>query len=170
MKYKLNNKQEEKFEALVEEYKDKIYLAMYKTNINRSMYNYFYSFALEGLLQAFLIMEEKGIDKKDFSAFAFVNMKRKIIDELRKIARNRDAALDIEENFINLSYKEEAIENFILNASLEKILSKQEFRILNKANQGLNYKDIIKEEKISKSTYYLIIDKIRKEVSNLLYK
>lgn len=170
MKYSLNLEQEKKFEALLEIYKDKVSLALYKTNITKENYDYFYSFAVEGFLQAFLILDAGAIEEKDFSAFVFTSMKRKIIDELRRLNRNKDIAINIEENYKTLSYKEDRIEAFIIRESLKSKLNDREMKICMKHIDGYSYKEIIKQEKISKSTYYSILASIRDKCSDLLYK
>lgn len=170
MKYYLNKKQEEKFEQMVEEYKETIKLALFKTNIKPNQQDDFYTYALEGFLQAFLILEEGDISEKDFPAFAFTNMKRKIIDEIRRRARHRYVSLEegLEEKIF--SHREEAIDEFIFTNSINKILNEQEQRIVKQLSQGKKYKDIIKQEKISKSTYYKINQTIKDKCISLLYK
>lgn len=171
MNYKLTREQEEKFEEYYANYKDKIKLALYKCNISPNNYNHFYSYAIEGFLQAFLIMEAGDIVKDDFPAFAYTNMKRKIIDELRRLSReNKEIAINIEDTYLNLSYQDERIEEYINKTSIIETLSNNEYRIFKYLEKGYSYKDISRLENISKSTYYNIVADIRSKSIHLLYK
>lgn len=168
--YKLSHDQEYRFEKICEKYQDKIKLAIYKCNIRKDNYDYFYSFALEGLLQSFLILEAGDITEKEFSAFVFINMKRKIIDELRRLSRYKDTPIVIEESYSNLSYREDKIEEFILIESLKKELSVEEKVIFNLIEKGYTYKQIQKMENISKSKYYNFVSAIKSKYYTTLYK
>lgn len=168
--YKLTSEQEIKFEKIYSDYQNKISLALYKCNINYKNYDYFYSYALEGLLQAFLILEAGDITKEDFSAFAFTSMKRKIIDELRRQSRNKEIPLDIEETCSKIVYNEDKIEEFIYSDSLETMLTDKEERIYNLLKKGYTYKEIIEIEKVSKSSYYNILGNLIFKSQVILYK
>lgn len=168
--YKLTNEQEIKFEELYLRYQDKVSLALYKCNIRANNYDQFYSYAMEGFLQAFLILEAGDISEEDFPAFAFTNMKRKIIDEIRRVSRNRDIVVDLEEKYVNMSYIEEDFENFIVQNSLEATLNNKEKRIYSLLKKGASYKEITEKENISKTYYYNILSEIRGKCEDLLYK
>lgn len=168
--YKLTIEQELRFEEMYENYKDKIKLVMYKCNISPNNYAHFYSHALEGFLQAFLILDTGDISERDFPAFAFINMKRKVIDEMRRFSRNKELIIDIKEYGLNMAYREDDIDKFIVHDSLKNILSKQEIKIFSMLEKGVSYKEIIKTENISKTQYYNILSDIRHKYYDLLYK
>lgn len=170
MNYELNLEQEKRFEEFYNKYKNKIKLAVIKCNINSNNFDHFYSHAVEGFLQSFLIMEAGDIQEKDFPAFAYTNMKRKVIDELRRMARNKDICVDLEENYSNLAYRDDKLDKFILNASIQRGLNSKEKRSYYYLEKGYTYKQIQSLENISKSTYYNIVSTIKNKCENLLYK
>ena len=103
MKYKqmyLNKEDTEIFYQLLEEKKGLITKALYKVHIPKKLHHEFYSYALEGLLVSFLILNDGGIDEKDFDRFAFTTIKRKLIDEIRYRNKNKSIPLDIFDNNI----------------------------------------------------------------------
>lgn len=170
MNYKLTTEQEARFEELYIKYKDKIRLVGYKCNISSNNFEHFYSHAMEGFLQSFLIMEAGDISQEDFPAFAYTNMKRKVIDELRRFARNKDIATDIKESYGNLSYNDTRMEQYIIKSSIRDSLNDIENRIFTHLEAGYAYKDISQIENISKSTYYNIVASIKVKSRGLLYK
>ena len=103
MKHKqmyLNEEDTEIFYQLLEEKKGLITKALYKVHIPKKLHHEFYSYALEGLLVSFLILNDGGIDEKDFDRFAFTTIKRKLIDEIRYRNKNKSIPLDIFDNNI----------------------------------------------------------------------
>ncbi|MBF0747036.1 sigma-70 family RNA polymerase sigma factor [Gemella sp. 19428wG2_WT2a] len=168
--YKLRPEQEEKFEEYFLKYQDKIKLAVYKSNIKENNYNHFYSHALEGFLQSFLILDAGDISEKDFPAFAFTTMKRKIIDELRRVSKNKDIAINIDENYKNISYVDYNIEKILVKNALKDSLTFKENKFLKLLEKGYNYKEISKIERVSKSQYYNILGSIKLKYNDLLYK
>lgn len=170
MNYNLNKRQEEKFELYYAKYQEKIKLVLYKCNVGINNYNHFYSHALEGFLQAFLIMEKGDISQKDFPAFAYTNMKRKVIDEIRRFSRNKDVAVDINESYANFAYKDNELDEYIFKAAITKNLNNKENEIFKYLEEGYTYKEIMELENISKSTYYNMITSIKSKCENLLYK
>lgn len=170
MDYRLTTEQEERFEYLYNKYQDKIKLVLYKTNISPNNYAHFYSHALEGFLQSFLIMEAGDLSEKDFPAFAYTNMKRRIIDELRRFSRNKDFPINIEENYANMAFKDSGLEECIIKNSIVETLSKKEVRVFKYLIEGYSYKEISEIENISKSTYYNVVSSIKSKSKDLLYK
>lgn len=168
--YKLTEKQELKFEKLLLKYQDKVKLALYKCNISANNYDHFYSHAVEGFLQAFLILDSGEISEGDFPSFVFTTMKRKIIDELRRVSRNREIATDIEENYSSFSHSEEGIDKFIFYNSLEAGLNNKEKRIFRLLNKGYSYKEVTNLERVSKSYYYNVMARLRGKSVDILYK
>lgn len=169
MNYKLTEEQEILFNNIVEKMQDKIYLALYKTNIAKKDYDEFYSYALEGLLVSFIMLENKVICEEDFEKFSFVTMKRKIIDELRRRNRNKYCFLEDVENLKLFESRECNIEKIVYFNSLKTILTNEEYRILNLIVLGKDYKNIFKELNISKSKGYKLIASLKNKCTTLFY-
>ena len=96
--YYLTDRETESFYELLEIKKDLITMALYKVKIPRKLHHEFYSYGLEGLLVSFLILNEGKIEEKDFDRFAFVTIKRKLIDEIRYRNKEKSIPLDIFDN------------------------------------------------------------------------
>ena len=92
--YYLTDRETESFYELLEIKKDLITMALYKVKIPRKLHHEFYSYGLEGLLVSFLILNEGKIEEKDFDRFAFVTIKRKLIDEIRYRNKEKSIPLD----------------------------------------------------------------------------
>ena len=168
MNYELTIEQEEKFNDIVNKMKNKINLALYKCNIPLKQYDEFYSFALEGLLVSFLIMENGDLKKEDFEKFSFVTMKRKIIDELRRRSREKYICLEEIENFKLFQTTDNNIENIIFSNSIENILSNEEFTILKRLQEGEDLKTIFKKLNMSKSKGYNLVTTLKEKCKILL--
>lgn len=170
MNYKLRPEQEERFEKCYINYQDKIRLAVFKCNISTSNFEHFYSHALEGFLQSFLMLEAGQVSEEDFPALAFTNMKRKVIDEIRRISRNKDIAINIEENYSNLAFEDNRFDEYVVKSSIIRKLNKRERKVFEYLEKGYSYKEISQLEKVSKSSYYNIVAAIRNKTTDLLYK
>jgi len=157
MNFNLTKEQEEEFNKIVKENKDKINLAMYKCNIRHKDYDEFYSFCLEGLLVSYLILKNNDIAEKDFPKFSYITMKRKIIDELRRRNRRRQRCNNKE------------IQEIEIRESLAKTFNKREIEIIKMLEKGKEKKEIFKDLNISKSKGYTIIADIKERYKNLLY-
>lgn len=165
MKYKqmyLNEEDTEIFYQLLEEKKELITKALYKVHIPKKLHHEFYSYGLEGLLVSFLILNDGGIDKKDFDRFAFTTIKRKLIDEIRYRNKNKSIPLDIFDNNISdatdNSYEYLYIQLF---EYVQKTLEQQEFEFFCEFVKTLNIKQTAKALNISLATAYRIHKRIK---------
>lgn len=170
MNYKLTEEQELRFNDLVERMQEKVFLALYKCNIQSRYYNEFYSFALEGLLVSFLLLEKGEILQKDFEKFSFVTMKRKIIDELRRRNREQLVPIDKIENLKLFESGDYKIEELEFLQSVETNFNEDEIKIFKFLLAGMEQKEIFKKLKVSKSKGYNIIRNIREKCTTLVYK
>ena len=169
MNFNLTKEQEEEFNKIVKENKDKINLAMYKCNIRHKDYDEFYSFCLEGLLVSYLILKNNDIAEKDFQRFSYITMKRKIIDELRRRNRRKISYIEEIENTKIFSVKTKEIQEIEIRESLAKTFNKREIEIIKLLEKGKEKKEIFKDLNISKSKGYTIIADIKERYKNLLY-
>lgn len=83
----LNTRQSAKFERLYEKKGYLIIAAYRKLDIPKYAYNEYLSYALEGFLQCFLMLEEGVISREKFDAYTFRTIKHAIIREISR--RNR---------------------------------------------------------------------------------
>lgn len=170
IKVDLQVKNEEKFNEVFKNNQDLIKLSLIKCNIKPKDYAEFYSNALEGLVMSYIMLEKNYISYEDFKAFAFVAMRRKIIDELRRRKRWVIIPLGDYENLYSFREKGNEIEKIDFYLSVEKILNEEElifFKIYQKN------RDVIKTGKelhIGKTKSYILFNRIKNKCYSLLYK
>lgn len=169
MDYKLTIKEELEFNLLVDSYKDKINLALYKCNIAYFQYDEFYSYALEGLLVSFLILKRGDILEKDFDRFAFSTMKRKIIDELRRRSRYKVSCFEEIEDTKIFSASDDNLTNVEIDNSIKSILTLEEYGVYSMLKSGVDKQEVFSKLGISKSKGYILIDNIKSKYIRLLY-
>lgn len=169
MKYQLTNQQEEKFSQIYATYQDKIKLVLYKTNIHYKDYDYFYTYALEGLLVAFLILEAGDIKVSDFDKFAYMTMKRKVIDELRRLNQKREVAIDLDTYTNIATYQDSEIVKIDYQESIAKLITKEEKEVLSFLEKGSNIKEICQSMHISKSKCYEMVGHLKEKIRHLIY-
>ncbi|ERK56420.1 RNA polymerase sigma factor, sigma-70 family [Gemella bergeri ATCC 700627] len=159
--YALSDEQESRFLEVVEEHSSLITIALRKLNIPVNLRDEFYTFGLEGLLVSFLILEEGEIEKQDFERFAYVAIKRKIIDEIRRRNRKKEVAFDFVENSkLFISPNMDMVKFEFYNGFLE-VLSPKEKKFFLAYLKTLNVKETAKNLKISKSNAYRLIETIK---------
>lgn len=167
--YNFTYEEEQEFEKILEEYRDKIDLAMYKCNIAKKNYDDFRPYAYIGLLDSYKILLKGDITREDFDRFAFVAMKRKIIDELRR--RNREKYLTVEnlENLKIFKSNDSSIEYIDLVESVKLELSKEELIVFNSLLNCKSVKQIMLELDISKSKTYYLIASVKDKCKKIIY-
>lgn len=161
---------EDKFDKILNNSQNLIKLALMKCNIRYRDYDEFYPNALEGLLISFIMLEKKYLLESEFKAFAFVTMKRKIIDELRRRKRWATVPLEDYENLYIFRDKSNEIEKIDFYLSIERILDNNELEFF---ELYLKEKDVIKvAEKlnIGKTKAYTLLNRIKNKCYQLLYK
>ena len=166
-KYSLTLEEECEFEELVFKMQDTINLALYKCNIKN--YNDFYSFALEGLLVSFLMLKKGVLTKEDFKKFAYVTMKRKIIDEIRR--RSKENVMLCEKFEDTLLFKDKKCFEIEIDfkESILKILTPEEKEFLTLLTSGFKAEEIALKMNISRSKSFLLLKKVRKKSEKLLH-
>lgn len=169
MDYKLTEEQEIKYNEIVENSKDKINLALYKCNIPYKQYDEFYSFALEGLLVSFILVENNVIPKTDFEKFSYTSMKRKIIDELRRRNKEKYVCVDKLETIQLFEYQDSNISKLEIVESMKKELTTEEYKIFKMLVTGKDKKEIFRDLSISKSKGYTIIAEIKDKCGRIVY-
>lgn len=170
MSYKLTFQQEEQFNKIVEDKKETIRIALSKCNIKSKDFDEFYSYALEGLLLSFILVEKGVIPREDFDRFSFVTMKRKVIDELRR--RNKEKLIPIEE-VENLKLFESRgckIREIEFLEDISKVLTFEEQRVFAMLVLGYEAKEIFATLNIKKSRGYNVLANVRKKCRDALYK
>ncbi|MBF0713365.1 sigma-70 family RNA polymerase sigma factor [Gemella sp. GH3] len=150
------------------EYKDKINLALYKCNILPKDYDEFKSFALIGLLDSYKILLNGDIIKEDFDRFAFVTMKRKIIDEIRRRNRVKYVTVDNLENLKIFKSSDMGIAYIDLVESVATELSEEELRVFNSLLNYKTVKQIMEELEFSKSKTYYLIASVREKCKKII--
>lgn len=167
--YNFTYEEEQEFEKILEEYRDKIDLAMYKCNIAKKNYDDFRHYAYIGLLDSYKILLKGDITREDFDRFAFVTMKRKIIDELRR--RNREKYVTVEnlENLKIFKSNDSSIEYIDLVESVKLELSKEELIVFNSLLNCKSVKQIMLELDISKSKTYYLIASVKDKCKKIIY-
>ncbi|MDU1527303.1 MAG: sigma-70 family RNA polymerase sigma factor [Gemella haemolysans] len=160
--YYLTDRETESFYELLEIKKDLITMALYKVKIPRKLHHEFYSYGLEGLLVSFLILNEGKIEEKDFDRFAFVTIKRKLIDEIRYRNKEKSIPLDIFDNnkldATDDSYSYVYIQQF---EYLKNTLDEQELKFFCEFIKSLNMKKTAEAMNISLRTAYRIHKQIK---------
>ena len=160
--YYLTDRETESFYELLEIKKDLITMALYKVKIPRKLHHEFYSYGLEGLLVSFLILNEGKIEEKDFDRFAFVTIKRKLIDEIRYRNKEKSIPLDIFDNnkldATDDSYSYVYIQLF---EYLKNTLGEQELKFFCEFIKYLNMKKTAEAMNISLRTAYRIHKRIK---------
>lgn len=160
--YYLTDRETESFYELLEIKKDLITMALYKVKISRKLHHEFYSYGLEGLLVSFLILNEGKIEEKDFDRFAFVTIKRKLIDEIRYRNKEKSIPLDIFDNnkldATDDSYSYVYIQLF---EYLKNTLDEQELKFFCEFIKPLNMKKTAEAMNISLRTAYRIHKQIK---------
>ena len=160
--YYLTDRETESFYELLEIKKDLITMALYKVKIPRKLHHEFYSYGLEGLLVSFLILNEGKIEEKDFDRFAFVTIKRKLIDEIRYRNKEKSIPLDIFDNnkldATDDSYSYVYIQLF---EYLKNTLHEQELKFFYEFIKSLNMKKTAEAMNISLRTAYRIHKQIK---------
>jgi len=160
--YYLTDRETESFYELLEIKKDLITMALYKVKIPRKLHHEFYSYGLEGLLVSFLILNEGKIEEKDFDRFAFVTIKRKLIDEIRYRNKEKSIPLDIFDNnkldATDDSYSYVYIQLF---EYLKNTLGEQELKFVCEFIKSLNMKKTAEAMNISLRTAYRIHKRIK---------
>lgn len=169
MDYNLTEEQEIKYNEIVERSKDKINLALYKCNIPYKQYDEFYSFALEGLLVSFILVENNVIPKTDFEKFSYTSMKRKIIDELRRRNKEKYVCVDKLETIQLFEYQDSNISKLEIVESMKKELTTEEYKIFKMLVTGKDKKEIFRDLSISKSKGYTIIAEIKDKCGRIVY-
>ncbi|MGX7112370.1 sigma-70 family RNA polymerase sigma factor [Gemella cuniculi] len=167
--YELSFEQEVRFNKLVKEKHNLIIKSLRKVNIPKQLYNEFFSFALEGLLVSFLILEAGDIDNSSFDSFCFSTMKRKLIDEIRR--RNLRPTVnfnDIEQIKI---FSEDDINflKFEFYSSISGELTKSEKIFFKSFLKTRNFYQTIKELNISKTQGYRLLNSIKEKCKKLLF-
>ena len=157
--YYLTDRETESFYELLEIKKDLIAMALYKVKIPRKLHHEFYSY---GLLVSFLILNEGKIEEKDFDRFAFVTIKRKLIDEIRYRNKEKSIPLDIFDNnkldATDDSYSYVYIQLF---EYLKNTLDEQELKFFCEFIKSLNMKKTAEAMNISLRTAYRIHKQIK---------
>lgn len=166
--FNLNKEQEEEFNNLVKEKHQLIFLALKKVNIPPRLYEEFYVYALDGLLVSYLILKARDIEEHDFNKFAFVTMKRKIIDELRRRNRHKIITFEEIEKTTLFSEKDYDVVKFELFSSLASILTNKEKIFFSKFMETNDFQKTIKTLKISKSQGYRLLSSIKDKCQLLL--
>ena len=168
--YYLTDRETESFYELLEIKKDLITMALYKVKIPRKLHHEFYSYGLEGLLVSFLILNEGKIEEKDFDRFAFVTIKRKLIDEIRYRNKEKSIPLDIFDNnkldATDDSYSYVYIQLF---EYLKNTLDEQELKFFCEFIKSLNMKKTSEAMNISLRTAYRIHKRIKGVCEKFLY-
>lgn len=160
---------EDNFAMLVDSMNDTINMALYKCHIPPRDYDDFRSYALEGLWISYMLLEEKKIPEKDFKAVAFIVMKRKIIDEIRRRSRRDIALVEDYENLKLFEAKEFNIELIDFLESIKNVLTNEQREIFKLLLQNKNVKEICLLLAISKSKCYNLISEIKEKSFELLY-
>ena len=160
--YYLTDRETESFYELLEIKKDLITMALYKVKIPRKLHHEFYSYGLEGLLVSFLILNEGKIEEKDFDRFAFVTIKRKLIDEIRYRNKEKSIPLDIFDN----NSKDTTDDNYSfvyiqLFEYLKDTLDEQELKFFCEFIKSLDIKKTAEAMNISLRTAYRIHKRIK---------
>lgn len=158
----LKNQDTEKFYEILEQKKQLIIKALYKVHIPQKLHHEFYNYGLEGLLISFLILNDGGINEKDFDRFAFTTIKRKLIDEIRYRNKDKSIPLDIFDNNISdatdNSYEYLYIQLF---EYVKNTLDKEELEFFCEFMKTLNMELTAKALNISLATAYRIHKRIR---------
>ena len=158
----LNDKDTERFYEILNQKKQLIIKALYKVHIPAKLHHEFYSYGLEGLLVSFLILNEGKIEGKDFDRFAFVTIKRKLIDEIRYRNKEKSIPLDIFDNnkldATDDSYSYVYIQLF---EYLKNTLDEQELKFFCEFIKSLNMKKTAEVMNISLRTAYRIHKQIK---------
>ncbi len=160
--YYLTDRETESFYELLEIKKDLITMALYKVKIPKKLHHEFYSYGSEGLLVSFLILNEGKIEEKDFDRFAFVTIKRKLIDEIRYRNKEKSIPLDIFDNnkldATDDSYSYVYIQLF---EYLKNTLDEKELKFFCEFIKSLNMKKTAEAMNISLRTAYRIHKQIK---------
>lgn len=158
----LNDKDTERFYEILNQKKQLIIKALYKVHIPAKLHHEFYNYGLEGLLVSFLILNEGKIEEKDFDRFAFVTIKRKLIDEIRYRNKEKSIPLDIFDNnkldATDDSYSYVYIQLF---EYLKNTLDEQELKFFCEFIKSLNMKKTAEAMNISLRTAYRIHKQIK---------
>ena len=158
----LKNQDTEKFYEILEQKKQLIIKALYKVHIPPKLHHEFYNYGLEGLLISFLILNDGGINEKDFDRFAFTTIKRKLIDEIRYRNKDKSIPLDVFDNNISdatdNSYEYLYIQLF---EYVKNTLDKEELEFFCEFMKTLNMKLTAKALNISLATAYRIHKRIK---------
>lgn len=170
MNYKLTFQQEEQFNKIVEDKKETIMLALSKCNIKFKDFDEFYSYALEGLLLSFILVEKGVVPRADFDRFSFVTMKRKVIDELRRRNKEKLVPIDEVENLKLFESKSCKICEMEFLEDICKVLTFEEQQVFTMLFAGYDAKEIFAKLNIKKSKGYIILANIKKKCRDVLYK
>ena len=167
--YYLTDRETESFYELLEIKKDLITMALYKVKIPRKLHHEFYSYGLEGLLVSFLILNEGKIEEKDFDRFAFVTIKRKLIDEIRYRNKEKSIPLDIfDNNKLDATHDSYSSVYIHLFEYLKNTLDEQELKFFCEFIKSLNMKKTAEAMNISLRTAYRIHKQIKGVCENFL--
>ncbi|AWW29214.1 hypothetical protein DN752_03135 [Echinicola strongylocentroti] len=156
----LSNNREDFFLAVADgdEEAFSILFEMYHTRIYHFAKTYLKDKALsEDLVQEIFIKiwQEKGKLKEidNFDSYLFTMVKRKSIDVLRKVARDKKLAETIKMNLIPTSNPHMEDDNTGYLSKIKENLSAQQRLVFDMSrNQGLTYEDIAYKLNISKNT------------------
>ena len=158
----LNDQNTEKFYEILEQKKQLIIKALYKVHIPPKLHHEFYNYGLEGLLISFLILNDGGVSEQDFDRFAFITIKRKLIDEIRYRNKDKSIPLDIFDNNIS-----DAVDNSYeylyiqLFEYIKNTLEDEELEFFREFIKTLNMKRTAKALNISLATAYRIHKRIK---------
>lgn len=158
----LNDKDTEAFYELLEQKKELIIKALYNAKIPQKLHHEFYNYGLEGLLICFLILNDGVINEKDFDRFAFITIKRKLIDEIRYRNKNKSIPLDI----FNKSLLDSTDDNYTylyiqMFEYLKNTLGNQELKFFCEFVKTLDIKRTAEITNISLTTAYRLHKRIK---------